>query len=409
MARRISNKISISCIDDGTTIHGSLMCDEPLSQGYEKKTGTCTPNWDSSTGGSGPTIYLLLLNGDSVTQPVSYDWYFNTTLLEFSNNISTGTYAGYFQKTTKNDMPALKILKNLARSGNLNDDIIQIRGNVEVSGQPVGFSSGVTIQIGELNSNGYWGVINFDGKSYMESDADVVTMWSNLYAGSEVSGGSGGWTCEWDFNGVYQDYQNHHTSGQYPYVNQWTGTPKANYNMMQIKGTDNGGVLDIATVTCRFYVPAESGSGTTLVFTASVTVDDISDEEYMYIFFTVDDGAGQTQNDGSPVSLHQGQVVHFTCYVAKENDSSESAIDTSFTHFYIQPRKADGTLPASNPKPINDTGDAAPSIGSGFYAMNMTNVTVGSATGKKATMAVTYDEVKAQGNNINGIILATDG
>ena len=405
MARRISNKISISCIDDGTTIHGSLMCDEPLSQGYDKKAGTCSPNWDAATGGIGPTIYLLLLNGDTATQPIGndVDWYFNTTKLTFTNNVSTGTYAGYFQKTTKNNIPALKILKNLASSGNLNDDIIQVRGNVEVAGQPVGFSAGVTIQVGELNANGYWGVINFDGKSYMESDSDVVTMWSNLYAGSEVATGTNGWTCEWDFNG---SEVTNTSSSTYPYKGQWTGTPQTNYNMLKIKGTDDGGVLDIATVTCRFYVPATSGSGRTLVFTATVTVDDISDEEYLYIFFTVDDGAGVTQNDGSPVSLHQGQVVHFSCYVAKENDSSESAIDTSLQHFYFQPKKADGSIPSS--KPISDLGAAASTIGTGFYTMNMTNVTVGTATGKKATMAVTFDEVKTMGSNINGIILATD-
>lgn len=394
MAKKISNKISISCIDDGTTIHGSLMCDDPLSQGYDKKAGTAVPVWDSSTG---PLIYLVLLNGDTMTAPLSdkTEWYYNTNKLSFGNDgKSTGTYAGYFSKETKMvegvDMPALRIIKDLASNGNLNDDMIQIKGQIEVSGQPVGFSSGVIIQVGELNANGYMGVINFDGKSYLDSDDSIVTCWANLYAGSAVNTLT--WTCEWDFNGT--PVKNQSTS-IFPYVGQWTGTPKVENNMIKIKGTDEGGVLDIATVTCRFYVK-DSTDTNKLVATATVTVDDISDEEYMYVFFTLNSSGDATKSDGSPVSLHKGESIKYTCWVAKASDPDSK--DTTFTNYYFQPRKADGSLPTG--KAISSLGEAATSVGNGFYQINKVSGI--------ATFTASYDEVKAQGKNINGIILATD-
>lgn len=413
MPKRISNRISISSIDDGTTIHGGLRSTKALAQGYGS--GTFSPDWsESGNTGAGvedkrPIIYMTLLSGSTVTTPYGDDvnWYWNETLLTFdangySTNAQDADHQPLFQKLSGTDrvlweglrMPSLRINNNLAIAGSLDDDVIQARGTVELSGQQVDFSSGLTIRLCELNANGYLGVINFvDGKSTLSSDDDTVTAWTELYSAGVVTG----WTCDWYLNG--QPINTSSTlADDGAVLSNHTGY--TNYNQIQVSGQDNGGVVDIATLTCVFKMLDTTTNAWREVATVTETIDDISDEEYMYVFFEI--SGTSTQNDGSPVSLRRNQSVTFTAYVAKEDDAED--YNTTYQNFYFQPRNASGETPAA--KPIASLGNEAPAaVGSKFYAMT-TIPTSGGA--KRATMTVTFDEVQAQGKNISGIILATD-
>ena len=401
--KRISNRISISSIDDGTTIHGGLRADKPLSQGYGG--GQFLPDWSQPA--KQPTIYLTLLNGNSPWQPSgSVSWYWNSTLLTFdgngySTNAKDASGNPLFQQLSGDNrvlwegirVPSLKIVNNIALAGSLNNDTIQVRGNVEMSGELIPFSSGVVIQLCELNANGYLGVINFlNGKSTLSSDEDTVTAWAELFSAGAVTG----WDCEWYYNGTKVTSTN---SSDAVYLSRHSGSTV--YDQITVSGNDdNGGVIDVATITCIFKTQDEN-SQWQQVATATETIDDISDEEYMYVYFSV--GSSQSaQNDGSPVSLRRGQSVTWRVFVAKESDAE--AYDTTYQHFYFQPRSADGNIPAS--KPIASLGAAAAAIGSGFYEMSSS--TISGSTAKQATMTVTFNEVEAQKQNINGIIVATD-
>ena len=401
--KRISNRISVSSIDDGVTIHGGLRADKPLSQGYGD--GNFLPDWSQAA--KQPTIYLTLLNGNSPWQPSGeVSWYWNSTLLTFdSNGYSTNAKDSnnnpLFQQLSGNNrvlwegirVPSLKIVNNLAIAGSLNNDTIQVRGNIEMSGELVPFSSGVVIQLCELNANGYLGVINFvNGKSTLSSDEDSVTAWAELFSAGAVTG----WDCEWYYNGVKVTSTD---SNDAVYLSKHTGSTI--YDQITVKGDDdNGGVIDVATLVCIFKMKDENNTWQQ-VATATETIDDVSDEEYMYVFFSV--GSNQaTQNDGSPVSLRRGQSVTWRILVAKESDAD--AYDATYKHFYFQPRNANGEIPSS--KPIASLGDAAPSIGTGFYEMSTSNIS--GSTAKQATMTFTFDEVEAKKKNINGIIVATD-
>ena len=382
MARRISNRISVSSIDDGTTIHGSLRATKALSQGYGQ--GRFVPDW--SVDANRPTIYLTLLNGTTAILPKGeVEWYWNTLLLTFDENgYSTNAKNGdkpLFQKTVQLwegvNMPALKIIENMAIVGSLNNDIVELRGNVEIAGELVPFSSGVEIQLVELHDQGYLGVINFvGGKSTLSSDSDSVEAYGELYAVGEVTG----WKAEWLFNGEAAP-------------SSMVSTKHGNTNdTITVTGNDDSGVVDIATITCVFKVKETNSDAWTQAAIATATIDDISDEEYMYVYFTIN--GSSSQNNGSPVSLRSGQSVTWDMFVAKQDDAT--AINTTYKNFYFQPRDARGVLFTGVSSLSGKTPDA-----SGFYKIN-------SSTANHGSIVITHDDAKAAKGNVNGILLATD-
>ena len=398
----------MSSIDDGTTIHGSLVPNKSLSQACDKDGRNATPDWRVAA--YQPTIYLTLVNGNTPVAPsgwsassqdaVTWKWNGNTITFDPATGLSTGAAVidtnRLFQRTTmtwnSTTVPALKIIYNLARVGNLDNDIISIEGNVEMSGEPIGFTAGVNVRLGELNANGYHGGIDFlNDKSYISSDDDSVTAIGRLYHGMDDLSAQGAYKCAWKFNG--NDVTA--TTGSVHIAT----TDHANDTLV-VTGNDESGVLDIATITCMFYVPnKEDDTKLDHVYTVIETVDDTGDEEYLWTFFTI---AGTTaRTDGSPVSLHKNQKVTWDMWVAKADNKDDIQ---DFTKYEFQPYKADGaTMAASD----FTTESGAPLTTAGKWSNGWCDITALVSGHNHGQFTCCYADIHAAGKNISGIVRAT--
>ena len=418
MSKVVSNRINISFIEDGKNIHGALTATGSLSQGWDKNSNAAVPNWyNSSSPGTGtaysPTIYLELslgsspkaVSGDAKT---SVTWTHNGVDLVFGNNdlntnkntADEGTFLRTIRTVNGVDMPALKIVKNLASPGNLNLDKVGIRGSVELGGVLVDFSDDITIPIAELSGSGYLGTLEFtDQKATLAGDSDTVTATAKLHkAGGEVSD----FTMEFQVNGTTL-----------------TGTSQNNYEVgaksIKLYGRY---VVDIATITAIFKVNNE------IVATAIESVNDIRDKEYLWIQYTVSGGLGK--NDDPDVTLRENQTVTYGFWMAT-SDNIEN-IDTSFDKFEFQPRKAgsDGALltvaecnsaglsgtkykmSGSNLVPTTTDSDTVYWVD--VTATNNNKVTTpgGISTTNAGTFAITHDDDTraAFGSGVSGLIRA---
>lgn len=404
----VSNQIFMSAIDDGTTIHGSLVANKSLSQGYNKDNGRFTPDWSE---GAGPTIYLTLLDGATPIVPtgwsaatqnaVRWDWN-NTTLTFDKNGYSTNAKStdghSLFQRTTYTwsgiTMPALKIVYDLALAGSLNNDIIRIQGYVEMSGDPIPFSAAVTVQLGEISSNGYFGGIDFPDGSVILSDDQTIRCVANLYsAGEPVSE----YRCSWKFNGDAVTSTNPNDN---IYMSS-SGSGKTN-DILHVSGDDQGGVFDIATVTCTFQAKDENDATKWVdVLTLTETIDDQGDEELMYVYYTL--GGTSAKINGAPVSLHKGQKVTWDIFIATNTDAEDIK---TVKKFEFMPKKANGSAMTSSDftsesgSPLN----VAAKWNDGWCDISKTG---SGQAWTRGGFTCCFADIHNAGKNISGIVRAT--
>lgn len=372
----ISNRFFVTTIDDGTTLHGNLSVIGSLTQAWNGI--AATPDW--TVAANQPTIYLTLLNGNTLVQPVSNSirWLYNGVEITFdaSTNISTSP-VGLFQKTTQNvsyggtilAMPALKIIGNLAGyGGNVDMDTITLRGTYSVDSSNIDFSATTQVRISSINASGYLGVINFvDGISDITEGGQTLTMYAKLYGGDncvEVST----FTTRW--------YLNADTVGTAGSKKTVDGTSYK--NAYQVSEDD---VVDHATVRCEFSI------GNDVKYTAYVGIDDMQDPEFMYIQYN---GA-----NGNAASLHQGDSAAFTIWVGTRDDASVLGGTSSPTFPYIDVRLLDGDAAV-----ITGSVSGLPSdAGNGYRPLSM--------SGGKGVITIPYDVAKNQGKkNLTGVVYA---
>lgn len=251
-----------------------------------------------------------------------------------------------------------------------------------MAGSPIGFSAGMTVQLGEVSSNGFWGGIDFPDGSVILTDSSFIRAIGRLYnGGGEVSE----YRCKWELNGVSVTS---HSSSDKVYISTTTHTD----DTLNVSGDDNEGVLDIATVTCTFQVKNEANEWED-VFTKTETIDDTGDEELMYVYFTVN-GTTSRMN-GSPVSLHKGMSVTWDMFVALATDPT--ALQNA-TKFDFLPRKADGSamaytdFTAGSGSPLND---------SSKWENGWVDIT---STANHGGFTCCFQDIQNAGKNISGII-----
>lgn len=387
----ISNRFFVTALDDGTTLHGNLSVDGSLSQAWDG--AGAVPNW-ATTGTTGtadqPTIMLTLLSGTTYigtdsSSPNGYisevKWYYNDNGTDseilFSTTATTitipsgGTVTGYldtnmgqkFLKTTKSlngvTVPAIRIVQNLASSNNVDIDTITFKGKYNSGSGILDFTATAQIRISLMSSGGYMGVISFaNGISDITTNPQTITMTGTLYGSSNSAVGSV--KTEWYLNGVLFRAKN-------------------STNTVNVLDTD---IVDNAVVRCDFYVTKDGSD--VLVYSAYASIDDMTDNEYMYIQFA---GA-----NGNAASLRKGQTVTFEIWVGKSNDAT---VDTSFAYFQVKLLDGSGNVITGSLSGIN------PADANGWR-----NIDVNSST-HKATLPVTYEIANTNGKNITGIIRAS--
>lgn len=390
----IGNRFFVTALDDGTTLHGNLSVDGSLSQAWNQASLAAVPDW-STSGTTGkeaqPTIMLTLLSGSTYigtdsSSPNGYiseaKWYYNDNGTDseilFSSTTTTitvgsSTVTGYldtnmgqkFLKTTKSlngvTVPALRVIQNLASSNNVDLDTITFKGKYNSGSGILDFQASAQIRISRMSSGGYIGVIDFlGGVSDITSKPQTITMTGTLYdsAGDAVSSTK----TRWYLNGAVHRELNQSDT-------------------VTVSDTD---VIDNAVVQCDFFVVKDGVD--TFVYSAFASIDDMTDNEFMYIQYA---GA-----NGNAASLRKGQSVTFEIWVGKTTDAT---VDTSFAYFQVQLIGGDGNVITGS------VGTLPPDQGNGWR-----NLTV-DGTSHKASLTISYDLVNAYNKNITGILRASTG
>lgn len=395
----ISNRFFVTALEDGTTLHGNLSVDGSLSQAYDKATGSVQPDWRTNTSSQPyvaspdqPTIMVTLLNGTNyigvdATDPNGYiseeKWYYNDNGTELEIKFSSNEYTiyengvaivGYVNSTPVMRMmrflklkggksingvnvPAMRIIQNMAQNNNVDADTITFKGKYNNgSGGEIDFQATAQIRISEMSSGGYVGTITFaNGVSDITQRPQTITMTANLYG---ATGSTPSFQTAWYLNGTQVQ-------------------AKSSTNSLSV--TDSQ-ITDNAVVRCDFYV------NDSIVYQEYVSIDDMTDDEYMYIQYS--DGA-----NGNAASLRKGESANFVIWIGKQDNS---AVLTNWAYFQVKLLDGSGNV---------ITG-AISGIGSAD-ANGWRNLTVDGTT-HKASCPIPYDLVKSNGMNITGILRASD-
>ena len=360
----ISNRFYVTAIDDGTTLHGNLASDKSLTQAWNGS--SAVPNW--TTPSEQPTIYLTLLSGATLVKPSEgYKWYYNGAEItasdtRFQITTKSVTYAGQ----TIADMPALKIVANLASSANVDVDMITFKGDYVINGTGVSFACDAQIRISAITANGKLGVINFvGGISDITEAGQTITMYGRLYGSDGQSDTSA--TTKW-----YLNDSSIPVSGQ---------TIDGQTNAFQVTESQ---VVDHATVRCEFY-----DANNNLLYTAYAGIDDMQDPEFMYIQYN--------GNNGNAASLRRGETASFQIWVGTREDPSVLGGASNPTYPIIKVLLLDGNgsvitasgLATNIPDPDSN----------GYRTLPM--------SGGKGSITPHYDTVNGAGKkNLTGIVIA---
>lgn len=371
---QISNRFYVTALEDGTTLHGNLVSDKSLSQSWNGN--TAVPNW--TTASEQPTIYLTLLSGGTLVSPSNtFTWYYNGTAIDdtdtrFVKTKKQVTYAGQAL-----EMPALKIVENLASSSNVDMDLITFKGSYTVSGANIDFSSDIQIRISELKIGSKIGVINFvNGISDITDAGQTITLYGRLY--NQDSQEESGVTTKWYLNDSTTP-----TSGKNISVG-----GKTYANAFQVK-EDN--VVDHAVVRCEFFI----NNSNIPIYTSYAAIDDMQDPEYMYIQYN--------GNNGNAASLRRGDTASFSIWVGRRDDanpiSHAEGTNTVYDWSTIKVKLLDGegtVITASNLATNIPNAD-----GNGWRDLSST------MSNGKASIKIHYDTVNGAGKkNLTGIVIA---
>ena len=333
----ISNRVMISAIDDGTTLHAQLLSDAPLVQAYS--TQGAVPDWSSG----GPKVYVDLTSGNGKVSATSGSWSYEGTVLTFDSttHLSTNTgYVGWFKEITNltpsgysSPVPCIQIMVNLATSGNVDNDIISFSGTYSVGNSAsIAFAVQTNVRITGKISAGIFGYIEFVGDNdgnRITSDGQIKTMRAVLYGadGGEIIANAttpNKFTTAWYLNDVSIGAG----SAQVAADN------VTYYQAMKVAEDSSLGsskqVEDNAIIKCVFSYTKD---GSTLTYTAFEEVCDDTDAEQIMTRIVIGDGSG-TGSTGGDSSLRAGQTAIVRSWVAPNSHLEDR--DTSWQYFYVK-------------------------------------------------------------------------
>ena len=318
MLTKVSNRVFITAINDGTSISAVLRSDKSLAQTYSSISQIAVPNWDDPE--NQPTAFAVIrVKGEFRSSSwVDVTWSYNGKVIPFDpeTNLSTGEFIdsdGYpiFEKTfymvkgegnARYSMPAIKILRNLATVGNQDQDVIQLDGRVEVNGSQIPYSCNIAVRISQQSSSGYFGFIN--GNSYITSAGGTATMKAYLYNGVQKVMK---FKTLWYREGIDKT----------PWKTEETDTGVAQVTITEQE------VTDYIVIRVDFYNSNGAGEDEK-VFTAFWDIDDMQDLEEMFVSF----------EDANPAALRENELLTLKVWMGRRTDQYK--VDDRFTNFTIK-------------------------------------------------------------------------
>ena len=200
----IESGFKLIALMDGTSINAVLRNDSgtPLMQIWDKENETALPDF-SKLGDSAPTLVPIirdstnnaLLTNISGPDTGAVQWRYNGTLLTFGPDgycTNAGQLNRVFLKIDSKptnvdgktvNLPALRIVKNLASLNNVDNDRITLSGSVEINTQKIKFEGiGADIRIQQSSGKKYDLLIKGNNDFSINKDTDTVTLEAVLYS-----------------------------------------------------------------------------------------------------------------------------------------------------------------------------------------------------------------------------------
>lgn len=191
----VSGNFFVEMLIDGDSAQGNVRATKPLVQMYNPSTSACVPDWTKAD--NQPIIYPVMRSGNqnAIKSIVagSEKWYYNNTIIIFNaSGVSSApdNVAGKLQKISYNngylDVPALRIIGNLASATNMDADTISMSGQIEASGHNLSFSVDIPISISEYSDSAYTGFIYATNGGIIDEDTEIITLTQVLYKGGDI-------------------------------------------------------------------------------------------------------------------------------------------------------------------------------------------------------------------------------
>lgn len=362
MENSISNHFTITALQDGITVQGSLRINGSLSQNYNPATQKCVPDWKSDAA-SRPSVYPVIRKGAnymSASEMLNTKWLYNGIEIQFgsdnkSTNCKDAAGNALFQMGTSQVslsgttyiLPLLTVISNLASATNIDLDTIGFEGSVEIQGKQQPFVCQVDVKIAQMTAQGYLGLLSPES-AIITAKGQNVTITASLYTEDGTSPAS--WFTRWFDAGTGTEY-----------------TASKGQKTITIA---EGDVTDNLVIRCDFYTDANY---TNRVTSAFASIDDTQDPEYLYVSFngTNADFSGQ---------LNPGESVEITVWVATMED--RTAVNTGYTAFSVR-----------------------------WYDGNQAEITTGApsmtVSNNKGKVTLPYNFVASHGYKVSGIVTAT--
>lgn len=396
---RVSNRFFAQLVKDGKSVSAVLRANTTLAQEVDQA-GACTPNWNyGETGAETPIIWVLskLSGREKAPTPASVVWKWNGNAITFDASTGksngsfvqtvNGTSYPMFEKTTVSengvDMPALKILRNLASTANTDNDLITLEAELETAGVGLGFSISLPVRVQESAGNGWYGWLS--GEPRVTTDVPSTVLTAKLKNGASTQQA---FTAKFFREGI-------DTSSPLFTVSTQNGQAQATFTTSHI--------TDYVVVRCEFYV------GSVLVDTAFYGVDDETDEIELQVssvtfFENTQIGTGQ-----SDVIIRDDQEVLYTFWMGHRMNPEN--VDTRYTEFYVKltNNKDQVISPSTYGSQLTD-GQASGTLTTDANFRNVTVSGVTIATGVTAAKAgrlrLTAAFLESQGCGVGGVIMA---
>lgn len=389
---QISNRFFVTSIKDGTVLTAAMYSDKTLTQAVTTETKASVPDW--TVAANQPTVRCVVRTGATVKTPTVWEWYLNDVQITFeSKTVGTNSsnFGGIFQWATVTvdgvSCPAVKIRGNIITQVNQDNDVLSCRGTTEYNGANIEYNVSTTIRMTTLNGSGYYGWI--EGDSYVTAQsgaAGTATMQAHLATKEgDVQAFKTRWSLEVD--------------------TQPAGWPKvvsaSNYTAQTtITGSE---FVDWAVIKVEFFAADDTDmTDSTRISTAYWDVDDMEDEEEMYICsYVINNVKG-----GLDVSLRESQTAQMVVWIGKRGDQTQ--IDARYTSFKCRVLDSEGNTITNFTGSNVTTGSGSLVVTDGYLNITKADGITTPVTAAKAgviTIPATFADTK--GGRLTGIVVAT--
>lgn len=381
-----SNRFYVTSIKDGTVVNSVLYSTHTLAQ-MVTASGVSIPDWRDTP--ESPKVYCVTRTGATLKPPTTWTWKLGSTTIIFDDTQSgtiSSNCSGAFVQTTESvggqTFPAIGIIKNISQFSNNDNNVITCSGTIEFEGAPIEFSVSTTLRKSVLTGTEYYGWV--DGDAYVTSQTDTAHMVAHL---QDSNGFISDFFTEWNIEGSTPEG--------------WPKTDITSPGQCYIAGSE---FTDFAVIRVDYY---EDSTKAKKLYTAFWNVDDLEDEEQMYIC-SFDEGGVQS---GLDVSLRYSQQAQFVAWMGKNGD--QTSVDARYTVFKCKLMDGHGNTILNNSQTGSiegiTAGDSASSVvadANGWFDITARITSPVTATGGKVIIPASFAD--AHYCKLTGIISASE-